>query len=339
MELTNRLVLVTGGAGFIGSHLVEALLNAGARVRVLDNFINGRMENLPPLFYRYPLQVIAGDVRDGPALTEACKGVAVVFHLACLGVRHSIHSPKENHEVNALGTLRTLAAARASGVARFVYVSSSEVYGTALRVPMDESHTTFPRTVYGASKLAGEAYARAYYHTYDFPIVIVRPFNAYGPRCHHEGDSGEVIPKFVLRALAGRPPIIFGDGSQRRDFTFVKDTARGILLAANSEAALGETVNLASGCEVSIGALAELVLRLTGRTDLRPQYAPPRPGDVQRLFADVEYAADLLRFRTSTPFEIGLQNLIAWYQSLGRRPEELLEEEQVSNWIPQEFER
>ena len=204
---------------------------------------------------------------------------------------------------------------------------------------MDESHTTFPRTVYGASKLAGEAYARAYYHTYDFPIVIVRPFNAYGPRCHHEGDSGEVIPKFVLRALAGRPPIIFGDGSQRRDFTFVKDTARGILLAANSEAALGETVNLASGCEVSIGALAELVLRLTGRTDLRPQYAPPRPGDVQRLFADVEYAADLLRFRPSTPFEIGLQNLIAWYQSLGRRPEELLEEEQVSNWIPQEFER
>src|SRR5205807_8697625 len=152
-------------------------------------------------------------------------------HLACLGVRHSIHSPLENHEVNATASQHLLEEAKKADVRRLVYVSSSEVYGTARWAPMTEEHPTFPMTVYGASKLTGECYTRAYHRTYAFPTVVVRPFNTYGPHCHHEGDSGEVIPKFMLRCMAGRSLVIFGDGTQTRDFTYVSDTARGIFLA------------------------------------------------------------------------------------------------------------
>jgi UDP-glucose 4-epimerase len=334
MELTDRLMLVTGGAGFIGSHLVDALLHAGGRVRVLDNLLNGKRDNLPPVGDGQRLELVIGDVRDQAAVAEACRGVSVVFHLACLGVRHSLHAPQENHQVNAFGTLQTLAAAMTAGVDRFVYVSTSEVYGTAQKVPMAESHTTFPCTVYGASKLAGEAYARACFHTYQFPTVVVRPFNAFGPRCHHEGDSGEVIPKFVLRALAGRPPIIFGDGSQRRDFPFVTDIARGIVLAAQTDAAIGETLNLGAGTEISIADLATEVLAATGRTDLSPRYVESRPGDVMRLFADAQHASRLLGFHPVVSFTDGLKNLIGWYRSSGREPDEMLQEEQIFNWKP-----
>src|SRR5208283_3408103 len=175
------------------------------------------------------------DIRNGPRMAELLRDIDLVFHLACLGVRHSIHAPEENHEVNASATLKLLSAARSAGVRRFVYVSSSEVYGTARHVPMTEQHPTFPMTAYGASKLAGECYTRAFYETYRFPTVVVRPFNAYGPRCHHEGDCGEVIPKFLLRCLVGQPLMVFGDGRQTRDFTFVADTAAGILAAGTSD--------------------------------------------------------------------------------------------------------
>src|SRR5262249_19571733 len=160
-------------------------------------------------------------------------------------------SPAVNHEVNATATLRLLSAAQGIGVKRFVYVSSSEIYGTARWVPMTEDHPAFPMTVYGASQLAGECYTRAYWPTYGFPTVVVRPFNAFGPRSHHEGDCGEVIPKFLLRCLAGRPLIIFGDGSQTRDFTYVADTARGIMLAGLAPDTIGETINLGTGREVT----------------------------------------------------------------------------------------
>jgi UDP-glucose 4-epimerase len=213
--MQNNRILITGGAGFIGSELIRQLAARGDRVVAVDNLVNGRRENLEGLIPDR-VELVVADIRDRDWMAELMRGVDLVFHLACLGVRHSIHAPDENHEVNATATLGLLEAARAAGAGRFIYVSSSEVYGTARRVPMTEDHPTFPMTVYGASKLAGECYTRAFYETYGYPTVVVRPFNAFGPRCHHEGDCGEVIPRFLLRCLAGRPMIVFGDGTQTR---------------------------------------------------------------------------------------------------------------------------
>jgi UDP-glucose 4-epimerase len=229
--MQNKRILITGGAGFIGSELVRQILAQDTKqVIVVDNLVNGRQENLKQLPTEQ-LELVVADVRDSERMAKLMSGIDIVFHLACLGVRHSIHSPYENHEVNATATLELLRAAKGAEVSRFIYVSSSEVYGTARWVPMTEEHPTFPMTVYGASKLAGECYARTFYETYGFPTVVVRPFNSYGPRCHHEGDSGEVIPKFLLRRMAGKPMVVFGDGTQSRDFTYVSDTAMGILMA------------------------------------------------------------------------------------------------------------
>src|ERR1035441_6323149 len=289
MQLSHSNVLVTGGAGFIVSELTRQLLPQCARVVVLDNLVNGRRENLQEAAGGQ-LELVVADIRDRGRVAELLHGIDIVFHLACLGVRHSIHSPRENHEVNATATLDLLSAARDAGVSRFVYTSSSEVYGTAKWVPMTEDHPTFPMTVYGASKLAGECYVRAFHRTYDYPAVVVRPFNAYGPRGHHEGDSGEVIPKFMLRCLAGLPMVVFGDGSQNRDFTFVTDTARGIAAAAASDAAIGHTINLGSGAEISIEDLAGAVAKAVGLDGAKVIHDAPRPGDVLRLCADCSQA-------------------------------------------------
>ncbi len=324
-------VMVTGGAGFIGSELVHQLVEAGAQVVVVDNLVNGKRENLAAVEGdRCRLEVV--DIRDQAALEPLLEGVDLVYHLACLGVRHSIHSPHENHEVNATATLQLLSLCRQAKVARFVYVSTSEVYGTALTAPMDEGHPTFPMTVYGAAKLAGECYARAFWRTYAYPTVVVRPFNAFGPRCHHEGDSGEVIPKSLLRCLAGRPLIVFGDGEQTRDFTYVEDTARGIRLAGTASGVEGETINLGCGKEITINRLMETVREVAGRPQAQVIHDRPRPGDTLRLIADSSKAADLLGFKPRVGLREGLQRLMAWYQGLGTPPEELLREEQVYNW-------
>jgi UDP-glucose 4-epimerase len=327
-----ELVIVTGGAGFIGSELVRQLVDRGSHVVVIDNLVNGTRENLSGL-PADRVTLLAHDVRDREAYRSLLRDAQVVYHLACLGVRHSVHSPLENHDVNATATLQLLAESRAASVPRFVYVSSSEVYGTALWAPMTEEHPTFPCTVYGGSKLAGESYARAYYRTYGYPTVIVRPFNTYGPRSHHEGDSGEVIPKFLLRCLAGRPMIVFGDGTQTRDFTYVTDSARGIILAGTSDAAIGRTINLGSGHEVTVNELASTVARVTGRVDAEVAHDVGRPGDVLRLCADVSLARELLGYSIEIPLANGLTRLLEWYRAQGKTPEQLLEEEIVHNWM------
>jgi len=331
LNLTGMRCVVTGGAGFIGSELVRQLAAWGCEVVAVDNLVNGKRENIEGL----PgdrVRLVTADVRDTEKMIGLMKGADTLFHLACLGVRHSIHSPHENHEVNATATLRLLSAARKSSLGRFVYVSSSEVYGSALRVPMDEEHPTFPMTVYGASKLAGDCYARAFHRTYNYPTVVVRPFNVYGPRCHHEGDSGEVIPKFLLRCMAGRPMVIFGDGAQTRDFTYVTDAARGIIMTGLKKEAVGQTINLGNGKETAIGELARLVTDLLGRPDAEILHDAPRPGDVLRLYADTTRARELIGFEPETTLPEGLAKLRDWYSSRGKSPEELLEEETVRNW-------
>jgi UDP-glucose 4-epimerase len=324
------LAIVTGGAGFIGSELVRQLAARGERVLAVDNLVNGKRENIAGVLDER-VRLAEHDVRDLAALTPALGEAAIVYHLACLGVRHSVHAPLENHDVNATATLRLLHACRAARVPKFVYVSSSEVYGTARWVPMTEDHPTAPSTVYGGSKLAGEAYTRAFHQTYGYPTVVVRPFNTYGPRSHHEGDSGEVIPKFLLRSLANRPMVVFGDGTQTRDFTYVSDTARGIVLAGLADAAVGRTINLGSGSEIAINDLARVVGRVAG-TDGGIVHDDPRPGDVGRLYAETSLARELLGYRAEIGFDQGLRQLLDWYRSLELTPEQLLEREVVRNW-------
>jgi len=330
----SQRVLVTGGAGFIGSELVRQLAGRGYAVQVVDNLVNGRPENLDGVGEN--VELVRSDIRDKESMGSLVRGVDIIFHLACLGVRHSIHSPVENHEVNASATLGLLSAARANGVRRFVFVSSSEVYGTAQTVPIAEQHPTFPMTVYGASKLAGEAYTRAFWETYRYPTVVLRPFNAYGPRCHHEGDSGEVIPKFMLRCLAEKPMVIFGDGTQTRDFTFVDDTASGIVAAGLLEGSVGQTINLGSGREIQVRELANTIAQVLGRPHAEIVHIEPRPGDVLRLLADSSKAKKLLGFESTITLCDGLARLRDWYVSQGKSPQELLEQEVVRNWEPRD---
>jgi UDP-glucose 4-epimerase len=203
-------------------------------------------------------------------------------------------------------------AARDAAVARFVYVSSSEVYGTARTVPMSESHPCHPTTVYGASKLAGELYALAFWRTHGLPVSVVRPFNTYGPREPYAGARAEVIPRFALQLDAGRSPVVYGDGRQTRDFTFVADTVSGIAAAAGCDELVGDVVNVAYGREASIAHIAELLGRVTGRSEIPISYSERRPGDVDRHFACIEKAKRLFDFAPQTDLEKGLALTVEW---------------------------
>ena len=327
--LAGRAVLVTGGAGFIGSHLVDALVAAGARVRVLDDFSSGRRENLAAAGTR--VEVVEGDVCDDRALDHALAGADTVMHLATRCVRLSLSDPEDVHRVNSHGTLRVLLAARRHGARRVVYVSSSEVYGSGVKVPMTEDHPLEPTTVYGATKLAGELYTQAATRSFGLETIVVRPFNTYGPRAHFEGVYGEVIPRFTVRLLNGRRPVIFGDGLQTRDFTYVSDTVQGILAAAVVPAAGGQVLNLARGEEVTIRRLAELLAKAIDPT-LPPEFTEARPADVRRHWADVGRARAQLGFTAHVGIEEGLGRYLAWFRAAYPDPAACLRDEVVRNW-------
>jgi UDP-glucose 4-epimerase len=329
---TSTRVLVTGGAGFIGSHLTDHLAALGCRVTVLDNLVNGRRENLTAALATGRVTLVEGDITDAATCDRTVPGHDVVFHLACLGVRASLHDPFSNHQVNALGSLNLLAAARRAGTKRFVYISTSEVYGKALTFPLTEEATTWPTTVYGGSKLAGEHYAAAYHECYGLPVIRVRPFNNYGPRAHFEGDSGEVIPRFMLRALAGQAPVVFGDGSHTRDFLFVQDCAEALVRIASTDALVGGLVNLGYGEETRIGDLGRLVLAATGRTDLQVVHEAERPGDVPRLWVDPTRLRTATGWKPRTTLAEGLRITLDYYKQLYAANPRCLEQMTTKNW-------
>jgi UDP-glucose 4-epimerase len=331
MEIRNMRVLITGGAGFIGSHLTDELVKNN-HVLILDNFSSGERENIAHHEGKSNVEIIAGDIRNKDLLAKITKNVDVVYHLAVQCLRVSIKNPDVTHEVNATGTLNLLKASLENSVKRFIYVSSSEVYGTAIKIPMSEDHPLEPITVYGASKLAGELYALAFHRTYGLESIVIRPFNTYGPREHLHGVYGEVIPRFVLRIVNDASPIIFGDGNQTRDFTYISDTVRGIILASECDTIIGQAVNIARGQEVSITNLAEIIAGGLNKKKIKPVYETTRPGDVMRHYADITKAKKLLGFSPEIDIGEGISLFIDWFTSKKYDVSLLLKQENVINW-------
>ena len=299
--------LVTGGAGFIGSNLVDRLLADGHEVVVLDNLSTGRRENLAGALPRIDFR--EADLRDRVAVTDAVKGCEVVFHQAALAaVARSVENPLEVTEVNVGGTLNVLVAARAAGTRRVVFASSSSVYGDTPTLPKVETMPTSPRSPYAASKAAGESYLAAFHATYGLEGVSLRYFNVYGPRQDPRSRYAAVVARFVDAARAGRPATVFGDGGQTRDFTWVGDVVDACVKAASAPRAPEGAVNIGGGERISVLDLVAAVGRVTG-TNLPPVHEPARVGDVRDSLADVRRAAERLGWRPMTSLDAGLARL------------------------------
>ena len=313
--------LVTGGAGFIGSHLVEALLKKGQTVRVLDNFATGKRANLEGIVARRRiaagdprLTIIEGDIRDPKVCAEAVRGVDYVLHQAALpSVPRSIADPVGTTAVNVTGTLNLLWAAREAKVKRFVFASSSSVYGDTPVLPKVESIPPNPLSPYAVSKLAGEQFCKVFYRAYGLPTVALRYFNVYGPRQDPESQYAAVIPRFVSALKAGKTVTIHGDGKQSRDFTFIDDCVRANLLACRSRYAVGEAMNIAYGRRTTINALFAEIARLL-KVAAEPEYAEARAGDVKHSLADLHRAETLLGYTPKVDIKTGLKRVVAAFQ-------------------------
>jgi UDP-glucose 4-epimerase len=328
--MTPLNILVTGGAGFIGSHLTDKLLSLGHKVSVLDNLVNGKETNLSEANTAINFKFTKGDILDKKTCDDATKDIDIVYHLACLGVRHSLHSPFENHRVNAEGSLNMLEAARTSKVKRFFYISTSEIYGDIKQFPIDENGIPLPKTVYGASKLAGENYAYSYHTCFGMDITILRIFNNYGPRAHHEGDAGEIIPRSIVNMLYGTAPIIFGDGNVTRDFFYVKDTASALALLLDINTINGEIINIGTGEEITMKHLLEKIIELM-KSDIQINYMEDRPADVPRLWVNPSKFKKIVNYKSTFSFEQALLETINFYKELSKN-KNLISEFVIKNW-------
>lgn len=306
--------LVTGGAGFIGSHIAERLLHEGHAVRVVDNFLTGNRGNIAHLMAHPQFTLHEVSITDAPALIPVFDGVDTVFHEAALpSVPRSVADPLETHEHCVTGTLNVLQAARETGVRRVVYASSSAVYGDVDGEFKLETMPPNPKSPYGAAKLAAEYYCRVFTETYGLETVSVRYFNVFGPRQDPASEYAAVIPRFITRMLGGEPPVIYGDGSQSRDFTFVENVVHGNLLAARTPGVAGEVMNIATGGRVSLLELVERLNTALG-TDFAPQHNGERPGDIQHSRADIDKAGALLGYEPVVTFEDGLERTVRWFR-------------------------
>jgi UDP-glucose 4-epimerase len=309
--------LVTGGAGFIGSHLVEALRGTGRRVRVFDDFSTGLRENLAHV--KPPPEIIEGDLADKVTVACAMAGVRVVYHLGAIAsVARSIESPDESHQANATGTLHVLDAARRHGVRRVVFAASSSAYGNAAgESGLTEETPVHPLSPYAAAKLAGEMYGEAFSRAYGLETVSLRFFNVFGPRQRADSPYSGVIAIFIAALTSGRVPIIHGDGLQSRDFVYVADAVQALMKAAEAPEVSGQVFNVGTGKSVTVLDLVAALNRILG-TNVPPQHGPPRPGDVRHSRADIARIQRELGYAPSVSFEEGLRQTVAWYQS-GRK--------------------
>ena len=307
-------VLVTGGAGFIGSHLVRKLVECGAQVRVLDNFSHGTRANIADIAHK--IEVIEGDIRRPEDCSRAAAGCTVAFHLAALGsVPASVEDPLGYNAVNVNGTLQILEACRGAGLRRIVYSASSAAYGDSPVLPKTEAMAPSPKSPYAVGKLVGEYYVRVYAEVYGLSGVSLRYFNVFGPRQNPKSQYAAVIPAFIAAILAGEPVTIYGDGGQTRDFCHVDNVVLANLLAGSSARVLtGEVVNVASGENISLNAMQDMMEQHTG-AKVQRRHAATRAGDVRDSLADIRAAQNLLGYRPLKYFEPGLVETIAWYKS------------------------
>lgn len=312
-----RTFLVTGGAGFIGSHIAETLVARGDQVRVLDNLSTGHRSNLSGLCSR--IEFIEGDVTDARTAARAVEGVDCVFHEAALAsVPLSIERPLDSHAACATGTVTLLDAARRAGVRRVVYAASSAAYGNQPTSTKRESDLPAPLSPYAAGKLAGELYCQAFWSSFGLETVAIRYFNVFGPRQDPHSQYSAVIPLFITAMLSGRQPVIYGDGRQSRDFSYVANVVHANLLAADAPGVAGRTINAADGRSVDLLALLDALNRLLG-THVKPQFAPQRPGDVRESQADITLARSLLGYEPQVGFEDGLRRSVDYYREIAGR--------------------
>ena len=308
MNSAGSRVLVTGGAGFIGSHLVDRLCREGHRVRVLDNFATGRRENLAAM--PDGVELVEGDVRSYEQVHRCVSGCELVFHEAAVpSVPRSVRDPLTSHAANVTGTLNVLLSARDEGVRRVVFASSSSAYGANRELPAREQTPALPISPYAVGKLAAEGYCRAFFEVYGLETVALRYFNIFGPRQDPLSEYAAVIPRFITSMLEGRPPVVYGDGEQSRDFTYVDNAVAANLLAADAEGVAGQTFNIACGGTISLNALLEELGEITG-TGIAAVHEEPRPGDVRNSLADISRAREALGYEPAIDLREGLSRTV-----------------------------
>ena len=304
--------LVTGGAGFIGSHIVHRLVADGQKVRVLDNFSTGKRANLADVMDR--IEVIEGDLRSYDACLLACKGVEIVFHEGALpSVPKSVADPRSSHDCNINGTFNVLMAARDCACRRVIYAASSSAYGDQLESPKRESMRPAPLSPYAVNKLVGEYYLRAFYECYGLETISLRYFNVFGPRQDPKSQYAAAIPAFVSAILNDKPPTIYGDGEQTRDFTYIDNVVHGNMLAARAPKLSGEVINVACAESVTVNHTIELINKLLGK-DVKPIYTDVRPGDIKHSLSDITLARKIIGFEPVVSFDEGLRRAIEWYR-------------------------